>query len=97
LLVCVSGNEIAAGLTRPLSASEAAMLSWSIGAPVPGSLCMMCSQWSRHMSATSQSSSSCTRRRTVRRVSTLERQDRATSVSFVSRAHRTRRVAVEVR
>lgn len=33
----------------------------------------------------------------MRKVSTLERQDRATSPSVVSRAQRTRRVAVEVR
>lgn len=58
---------------------------------------MIRSQWSRHMSATSQSSSSRTRRNTVRKVSTLARQDRAISVSFVSRAQRTRRVAVDVR
>lgn len=49
------------------------------------------------MSARSQSSSSRTRRRIVRRVSTLARHDRAISVSVVSSAQRTSRVAVEVR
>lgn len=97
LLVCVSGSEIAAGLTSPLSAKLPAPRCWSIGAPVPGSRCMTRSQWSKHMSATSQSSSSRTRRRTVRKVSTLARQDRATSLSFVSRAQRTRSVAADVR
>lgn len=96
LLVCVSGSEIAAGLTSPWSAMLA-VKDWSIVAPVPGSRCMIRSQWSRHMSATSQSSSSRTRRSTVRRVSTFARQDRATSLSLVSKAHRTRSVAVDVR
>lgn len=96
LFVWVSGSDIAAGLTSPLSAI-AVVNAWSIVAPVPGSRCIMRSQWSRHMSATSQSSSSRTRRNTERRVSTLERQDRATSLSVVSNAQRTSNVAVDVR
>jgi hypothetical protein len=96
LFVWVSGSDIAAGLTSPLSAIVV-VNAWSIVAPVPGSRCIMRSQWSRHMSATSQSSSSRTRRKTERRVSTFERHNRATSLSVVSNAHRTSNVAVEVR
>lgn len=66
--------------------------------PLPaGSRLRIRSQWSRHMSATSQSYSSRKRRRTARNDSTFARHARATSGSEVSKAQRTRRVAVEVR
>ena len=98
LFVCVSGSEIVAGLTRRLSLGPLLPLMLRLALlQVSGSLFRIRSQWSRHMSARSQSSSSLTRRRMLRNASTLARHDRATSASVVSRAQRTRRVAVDVR
>lgn len=64
---------------------------------IAGCLLRIFSQWSRHMSAGSQSFSERARRRTSCNTSTLERHERATSWSVVSRAHRTNSVAADVR
>lgn len=100
LCVCVSGSAIAAGLT--VEGSGAAVVSRTSELPAAwllllGARCRILSQWSRHMSATSQSSSSLTRRSTERKESTLARHDLETSGSVVSRAHLTSNVAVDVR
>jgi hypothetical protein len=97
LFVCVSGSEIAAGFTRRLSIDPIPLWPWGASLPVLGSRLRMRSQWSRHISATSQSSSFRTRRSMAQSVSTLARHDRAISPSVVSSEQRTSSVAVDVR